>query len=291
MYLPLRSYYTVSASLILRETGKNEFLSGVERINILIENPAELGPFLFMQLGSIERDYIISISPKLLQQIISENHLLVRLYLAIAMSPVSVRKKIIPVIANRKKPELDLDVEPIREFCSQQGFPDLQFPSFQYPNISGNLQIVGDCLVTVLANNLAEPGSPSPAIEDVTLRTSICVFAEEIDSLSLFCRLIKEREESNFETCPKDILKYYIEQDEANANAQLWNRRAQLYKSFLSLSKEVQKKEYYGVRDWYRNEYEILPLWYKRFGHIIKVITGKRSFRSLFNDKTKKYKD
>ncbi|HEV2353416.1 MAG TPA: hypothetical protein VGR89_04190, partial [Puia sp.] len=27
----------------------------------------------------------------------------------------------------------------------------------------------------------------------------------------------------------------------------------------------------------YRNEYEILPLWYKRLGHVIKVLQGKRS--------------
>jgi len=45
------------------------------------------------------------------------------------------------------------------------------------------------------------------------------------------------------------------------------------------------------VSDFYYHEYEILPLWYKRFGHLIKVFMGKRSFRSLFDDKVKKYKD
>ena len=33
---------------------------------------------------------------------------------------------------------------------------------------------------------------------------------------------------------------------------------------------------------WYHREYEALPIWYKRFGHIIKVFTGKRTFKSLF---------
>jgi hypothetical protein len=41
----------------------------------------------------------------------------------------------------------------------------------------------------------------------------------------------------------------------------------------------------------YKNEYEILPLWYKRFGHILKVMQGKRSFRSLYDKRVKKYKD
>ncbi len=48
-------------------------------------------------------------------------------------------------------------------------------------------------------------------------------------------------------------------------------------------TKELQK--------YYDQEYEILPKWYKRIGHILKVITGKRTFRSLFRDDVKKYKN
>lgn len=44
------------------------------------------------------------------------------------------------------------------------------------------------------------------------------------------------------------------------------------------------------IQDYYTNEYEILPLWYKRFGHILKVLTGKRTFQSLYRDDVKKYK-
>jgi hypothetical protein len=53
----------------------------------------------------------------------------------------------------------------------------------------------------------------------------------------------------------------------------------------------IQKEERANGLKWYHNEYEILPVWYKKFGHIIKVIMGKRSFKSLFSDKVKKYKD
>ena len=45
------------------------------------------------------------------------------------------------------------------------------------------------------------------------------------------------------------------------------------------------------LQDYYTHEYEILPLWYKRFGHILKVLTGKRTLQSLFRDGVKKYKD
>ena len=53
----------------------------------------------------------------------------------------------------------------------------------------------------------------------------------------------------------------------------------------------VQKKQTADNVEWYQHEYEILPVLYKRLGHIIKVIMGKRTFRSLFNDNIKKYKD
>jgi hypothetical protein len=36
------------------------------------------------------------------------------------------------------------------------------------------------------------------------------------------------------------------------------------------------------IQEWYTKEYEILPRWYKRIGHLIKVLMGKRTFRSLF---------
>jgi hypothetical protein len=45
------------------------------------------------------------------------------------------------------------------------------------------------------------------------------------------------------------------------------------------------------LQDYYTHEYEILPGWYKRLGHLLKVMTGKRTFRSLFRDDVKKYKD
>lgn len=65
----------------------------------------------------------------------------------------------------------------------------------------------------------------------------------------------------------------------------LWQKRASLYLSFIALSKKVGEQEYYDIRNWYHNEYEVLPLWFKRLGHIVKVMTGKKSFKSLFPDK------
>ncbi len=62
------------------------------------------------------------------------------------------------------------------------------------------------------------------------------------------------------------------------------------YRSFYSTPDSGYKKKITEITDFYKNEYEILPLWYKRFGHIIKVLAGKRTLQSLFNDNVKKYK-
>jgi len=42
------------------------------------------------------------------------------------------------------------------------------------------------------------------------------------------------------------------------------------------------------LQHYYNKEYEVLPLWYKRVGHLIKVLTGKRKLSSLFGDDQKK---
>jgi hypothetical protein len=46
-----------------------------------------------------------------------------------------------------------------------------------------------------------------------------------------------------------------------------------------------------ALQNYYNNEYEVLPLWFKRLGHVVKALMGKRSFKSLYSDKVKKYKD
>lgn len=46
-----------------------------------------------------------------------------------------------------------------------------------------------------------------------------------------------------------------------------------------------------ALQNYYNNEYEVLPLWFKRLGHVVKALIGKRSFKSLYSNKVKKYKD
>jgi len=63
------------------------------------------------------------------------------------------------------------------------------------------------------------------------------------------------------------------------------------YNSFYRNADERYKKQILEIVDFYKNEYEILPLWFKQLGHVLKVVIGKRTFKSLFNDNVKKYKE
>jgi hypothetical protein len=71
------------------------------------------------------------------------------------------------------------------------------------------------------------------------------------------------------------------------------NRRLREENTILNELTELNSRhdEVDYILRFYKNEYEILPLWYKRFGHIIKVLQGKRSFRSLYDKNVKKYKE
>lgn len=52
------------------------------------------------------------------------------------------------------------------------------------------------------------------------------------------------------------------------------------YKVFNKQLKEQDESE--NILRFYHKEYEQLPLWYKRFGHILKILTGKRKLSSLY---------
>lgn len=67
--------------------------------------------------------------------------------------------------------------------------------------------------------------------------------------------------------------------------------QVEISNSFVELSKNKYRDDYELLFKFYHNEYETLPIWYKRIGHIVNVLTGNRRFKSLFNNNVKKYKD
>jgi hypothetical protein len=73
--------------------------------------------------------------------------------------------------------------------------------------------------------------------------------------------------------------------------AELKYLRSDLINQKIYLQFFKDQDEAVKINQFYHNEYEILPLWYKKLGHIIKVLMGKRTFHSLFDNNVKKYKN
>lgn len=78
------------------------------------------------------------------------------------------------------------------------------------------------------------------------------------------------------------------------------NKRISSYKEILEVNREglsytesnsINEKRVIEITNFYHYEYEILPKWFKRLGHLIKVVMGKRSLKSLVNDNVEKYKN
>lgn len=80
---------------------------------------------------------------------------------------------------------------------------------------------------------------------------------------------------------------YKLENDLINANLELFETKEDLENQKIYLEFFKNQDEAKKINDFYYHEYEVLPLWYKQFGHIIKAILGKRTWRSLWDNNSK----
>lgn len=133
-----------------------------------------------------------------------------------------------------------------------------------------------------------------------SFHTQFFFFLENAEKLPGFLNALEKEEMNIKESLPKvynllkESMSLKIKERELHANLVLIQEQLDSlnnYHLYHNLSETRYKKQIKELLRFYKNEYEILPTWYKRFGHIVKVMTGKRTFRSLFNDNVKKYKD
>jgi regulator of replication initiation timing len=103
------------------------------------------------------------------------------------------------------------------------------------------------------------------------------------------CQVIVE-EGSFLESCIKENMALKIRLRESHKKNKVLQERLNNAETTIEIIKSKYKDDYDNLFKWYHQEYEILPLWFKRLGHIVKVFTGKRAFLSLFSDNVKKYK-
>ena len=194
--------------------------------------------------------------------------------------------KSIPVFYDNSNTVL-AEQEKIRDYFLKQGEPGVSFVGFN----NGKTEVESNILVadlsvlqSITAHDIVKYRS-SEIIRIIIPFRGSCLLKDEMKG----CTLLSSDNKYTIE-----VLRIVTSQMNVNfleEETALWKRRAMLYLSFLSLVRKVDKSQYYELQAYYDKEYEVLPVWYKRFGHILKVISGKRTFKSLFRDDVKKYKE
>ncbi|MBN8855761.1 MAG: hypothetical protein J0H07_28115 [Sphingobacteriales bacterium] len=71
--------------------------------------------------------------------------------------------------------------------------------------------------------------------------------------------------------------------DQLSSRNKVTEERLHNAEATIDIIRSKYKDDYDTLFNWYQQEYETLPRWYKQFGQLIKVMTGKRSLKSLLN--------
>jgi hypothetical protein len=128
----------------------------------------------------------------------------------------------------------------------------------------------------------------------ITFDHALFVQISRIDAIPILDRALQEWDETFRQTQPSF---YKLKERNKRLSIQLRQAEQLAYAAAQEIKTQAShistlrtQSQATFLQNYYNNEYEILPLWYKRFGHLIKAITGKRTFRSLFSDNEKKYK-
>lgn len=120
-------------------------------------------------------------------------------------------------------------------------------------------------------------------------------FIIQVDDVSLIPFVQTEFvkiEEAVLEKNPKvyhvytQLMRITKDLQETKEQLQFSNKQLDSLKRYNAILKSEDQTR--RILEFYHSQYEVLPLWYKQFGHIIKVLTGKRSLKSLFDDASKK---
>ena len=292
MQPPLKFYYTINAELINDFYTKNLLINQQINLNIFIDNAEVINEFFFRALSDLKNNYIFSISSALLKSTNFFQQILSEIYLLLSLN-IEAQQIIMPVFIKNSDENLIENISSVISYLNKQGIEEISIPAVYCKKeiIQYNQECCFIFFSSTKENDLINAFNKNGhTISSIT----IVNFEQEISDLDIFLETINNfnsLQKNFFNFSPDFFSTYFVEKKLYEQEEKRWNKRVTLYKDFLSLSKTVQEKEYYDVLNWYHNEYEILPLWYKQFGHILKVLMGKRSFRSLFNDNVKKYKD
>jgi hypothetical protein len=274
-------YYTINAGTLLSQSG-NPVFEGNQDIclNLLLDiQPSQCADLLNL-LNKRGSEFLFSLSSHTVKDAEQLKALLPACYLLASLHLYAAGDAaFIPVLCEQPAGELQTGL--LQAYFDEQGIASLQTPVL-------NKREAGIHQATCCSFMVHNMATPPDMYESIPVLPAIIVF-EPTPANPVTWNELAGQLQSGIMLAAE--ARPAFEQKRCETEISRWQKRALLYRQFLQLSKQVQEQEYYEVIDWYNHEYEILPLWYKRFGHIIKVLMGKRSFRSLFSDNVKKYKD
>lgn len=275
-------YYTITAEEFNSILNATPDVFNKMHLNILVQDVKEFKPDFIRQLSQTNTSFIFCLSPSFVNAV--NDDILFSLYTVISLDNYFRynEKNVILIL-----PDLATDIEFIQKklsnFFEAQGIslvialmPTLEQSNiteqngilFLPANIMCNESLQKDLLTRLISEN------DNSFLAITAMKTQLA------DSIQK-----QEQTEGKLLTIIGRILQLKADKNILLSSNQILKKRALLYYDFLGLSKKVQEKEYHDLYNWYHKEYEVLPLWYKRLGHIIKVLSGKRTFKSLFNDK------
>jgi hypothetical protein len=266
-------FVTVSYTSITVSDAENK-IDMETGINILLDADELDIKRIFKYISRLHFNFIFSLSDNLLKSN-NMDALLPDLYLLFTLS-ASFRKcqNRIPVL--QASNEALSRLQEIRNYFSLQGEQHLGFTLFNETNSS------------VQNNTLLLNSNDLSMLDDKQVNAFLTQKPDQLILLDNAASINAINQENPYAKLLLKIIALTNDQSWNLHRSALWQKRANLYLSFIALGKKVGEQEYYDLKTWYHDEYEVLPLWYKRMGHIIKVLKGKRSFRSLFTDNIKK---
>jgi len=273
-------YYTVSAKLLCQPALGSSFSRPNLRLNIVVDVEPNEANALFQLVEKLEVPFLFTIKIEIFSNADNFDSLLGICYL-LASFPMyaSGDKILLPCITDGSIPEKSHNQ--IKTYFLEQ---DMEAPIVvhfgkdkSFGQEPGNTQLF----------QIYQPFNGNSDVAEWQDLALVNFETKIVDTKTFLAAVVQAEKEITINPSSGKV----VSASYHNSEIYNWRKRAMLYRDFLGISKSVQEKEYYEVIDWYRREYEQLPLWYKRFGHIIKVVMGKRSFRSLYDDKVKKYRD
>jgi hypothetical protein len=190
-----------------------------------------------------------------------------------------------PLLLFRQQSPED-SVELFTQWCSDQGFDEpVVWGADHFPSVRGEadplLWVTNEqrdrYFESVMSRHDVLKWIMYPAVIEVPGLKEAVELQEKLEALRHFL----EKESPDIRAVLGTIQK--LEEERRSDKAQLRFLQQEVNNLRVFNEELRSSKETMHILNFYHTQYEVLPLWYKRFGHVIKILMGKRKLSFTFN--------